>query len=102
MGNQVLAGEAKDDAAEERHQQPIVDDGIGDDGTELKQSECAQETAKAKTETQPAGTGEDFVDSCQHDAEDEASQMGQRRVFEHLKPGRGTPAVGYGEVIGVE
>ena len=102
LRDKVFSGEAEDDAAEERHEQSIVDDGIGDDWPELEQSERSEETADAESEAQPSGAGYDFVEARKHDTEDKAGQMRERRVFEGLEPGRGAPAIGDGEVVGVE
>ena len=53
-------------------------------------------------EPQPAAAPDEFVDTCEHHPKYKTGQMRQRRVFERLEPGRGAPAVGNCEMIGIE
>src|ERR1700676_3809236 len=56
-GHDVVAGEANDDAPEERHQQAVVDDGVGNVGAEPKQEEDGCEAARAKEKTKLGARG---------------------------------------------
>ena len=101
-GKNVLPGKAEDDAAKEGHEQAVVNDGVWNARTKPEQEEDGGESEKAQEESLAGFAGNEFIEAGDDDAEGEARQVRNGRVFECLQPWPFTIAVNMREVIGIE
>ncbi len=102
MRQRIVAGEPKNDAPEQRHQQTVVNDGVGNVGAQPQQKECAPKPNYSDPEAQMSGARNQLIQFGQQNAEHEAGQMRQRRKLERLQPGTGAEAIGMGNAVGIE
>lgn len=101
-GEEVVAGEADDDAAKEGHQEAVVNDGVGDLGAEPEEEEDGGESEDAQEEARGKGPGHEFVELGEDDAEDEAGHVRERGELEGLQPWPVAETVGVSDAVGLE
>src|SRR6266567_4226504 len=101
-GQWVVAREAEDNAAEERHQQAVVNDGVRYTGSQPEQEENGGKAADSEEEPEQARSRNELVELGQHHPEGEAGHVRKRRVLERLQPRPVAEAVGVRNAVGVE
>ena len=84
VGQAVFSCQPQDDAAEERHQQAVVHDCVGNMRRQRQKQKRTGKTTQPEHQAQTAHPIDQFIQLGQQNAKNKAGQMGQRRVFERL------------------
>ena len=102
LASRIVPGESQNDASEQRHQQAVVNDGVGNVRSQPQHEEEQREPRNAEQKAHAGDARNELVQLRQHHAEDKAGQMRQRREFERLQPRARRESVGMRNAVGTE